>query len=222
MLSNKKLLSHTLLLGLWMFSYSPITLSTEFKGITELSSRNFKDLKIDGAATLNSISVDALTVTGALNFNQLKVANKTEISGATSGENGRFQDLIIHGTFWGAKIQIENLEVDKETALEDFKITGNTNIHAPLKAKNGSFNNIDSAETPIALYNVTVNNIHVKMKQRSQNNTDENKTNNNEVKLAGNTIVSGNITFESGDGIVFIRDKTASLKGKIIGGKLKE
>lgn len=195
MVLNKKSLSFSVALMVGML-YSTITFSTHFTGPTELTSQQFKDL----------------TVQGPLNFNGLQVQNKTEIFGPFSGENGVFNDLMVHGTCWGAKIQINHLEVDSETALEDFKVSGNVNIHAPLKAKNGRFNNIDAAQTPIALYNVTVNNITIKGKQNDIH----------EVKLAGNTVVSGNITFESGNGIVFIRDKTAILKGKIIGGHLKE
>lgn len=203
---NKKPLSPILMLALGLFSYSSMTFGTDFTGPTNLSSQEFKEL----------------TVNGSLNFNQLKVKDKTEISEACSGEKGEFGKLIIHGTFWGSKIQVEDLEVDNETALEDFKISGNTTIHAPLKAKNGSFNNINAAELPIALYNVAVNNITVKKSQKTKKeNTSDENTLNNELKLAGNTVVSGNITFESGDGIVFIRDKTAVIKGKIIGGKLK-
>jgi hypothetical protein len=205
-----------------MLSYSSITLGTDFIGPTVLSAQAFQALNIQGSATLSSITAHTLTITGPLNFKQLQVKNKTEISGATSGENGEFNNLIIHGTFWGSKIQIENLEVDQETVLEDFKISGDTTIDAPLKAKNGSFNNINATETPIALYNVTVNSILVKNKKNKQDSIDNDNTKSNEVKLAGNTVVSGNITFESGDGLVFIRDKTAVLKGKIIGGKLKE
>lgn len=207
MLLNKKLLSPTLVLTLGMLSYSSMTLGTDFTGPTELSSQKFKELNVQGP----------------LNFKKLTVNNKTEITGNCSGENGKFSDLLIHGTFWGSNIQIKNLEVDKETALENFKISGNVNIHAPLKAKNGTFNNINAAEIPIALYNVKVNNIRVSAKQQDkQSKSKDDNPENNELKLAGNTVVSGDITFESGDGVVFIRDKTAKLKGKIIGGKLRE
>jgi hypothetical protein len=89
----------------------------------------------------------------------------------------------------------------------------------------GSFKDINTVQTPIALYDVTVNNIHVKKDSgwvRADNPKSEGYGQNNEIKLAGKTIVHGNITFESGDGVVYIRDKTAQFKGKVIGGKIKE
>ena len=207
--------------SLGFLSYSPLSDATVFTGPTELSSQEFKELNINGPSKLHGIQAESLTIRGPLDFNQLKVKGETEISGPCSGENGEFANVVIHGTFWGSKIKIENLHVDGEVALENFKINGNVNINGPLKAKNGSFNNIDTVYTPIALYNVTVNNIRIK-KDSDRNSDDNANSNNNEIKLAGNTIVSGNITFESGDGVVFIRDKTAQLKGKIIGGKIKE
>lgn len=206
--------------GFGILSYSSILMASTFTGPTDLSSQEFKELVISGTAKLNEIKADSLTVRGPLNFNQLKIKGDTEISGPCSGEEGEFNNLAIHGTFWGSKIKIENLKVDGDVTIEDFKISGNVNINGPLKAKNGSFNDINTVNTPVALYNVQVNNITVK---KDHGNTKDNANeDNNQIKLAGNTIVSGDITFESGDGIVFIRDKTAQLKGKIIGGKIKE
>lgn len=205
--------------GLGILSYSSILDATDFNGPTELSSKEFKDLNINGPSRLSEIKADSLTIKGPLNFNKLRVKGKAEFSGAVSGEEGEFTNLAIHGTLWGSKIKIDNLHVDGDVSIEDFQITGKVDINGPLKAKNGSFNNITTVETPVALYNVTVNNIFVKQDTDKNRNA---KDDSNEVKLAGNTVVSGDITFESGDGVVFIRDKTAKLKGKIIGGKLKE
>lgn len=204
--------------------YSSIVEANTYNGPTELSSQTFKELIINGPANLNKIKADSLTVKGLFNFSQLKVKGDTEISGPTSGEEGEFANVIIHGSFWGSKIKVANLDVDGDVTIEDFKISGNVNINGPLKAKKGSFNDINAVNTPIALYDVTVNNITVKKDNNKDSNTNAKSDdgNSNEIKLAGNTIVSGNITFESGDGIVFIRDKTAQLKGKIIGGKIKE
>lgn len=199
--------------ALGMLSHGSIALATTFNGQTELSAQTFKELEINGSARLSEIRANSLTVKGSLDFKRLNVTGDTKVLGACSGEESDFKNLAIQGTFWGAKIRIVNLQVDGEVAIEDFTLNGEVNIKGPLKAKNGSFNNIDAVNAPIALYNVTVNNINVKK---------DNTNNRNEVKLAGNTVVSGNITFESGEGIVFIRDKTAQLKGKVIGGKIKE
>lgn len=217
-------LFNTALCLLGIFSCSSIALAAPFNGPTDLSAQEFKELIINGPSTLNKIKAESLSINGPLNFNQLRVIDgESKISGPTSGEDGEFKDLVIHGSFWGTRLKIENLHVDGEVTIEDFKISGNVDVNGPLKAKNGSFNNINSVQIPVALYNVNVNNINVKKKNSSDNNRDTETNNpNNEVKLAGNTIVSGDITFESGNGVVFIRDKTAQLKGKVIGGKIRE
>lgn len=215
----------TIAIAISLLSNSSIIMADTFNGPTELSSQDFKDLNINGPANLSKITADSLTVRGPLNFTKVTVKGKTEIAGPTSGDEGDFKDVLIHGTFWGSKFNMANLHVDGDVTIENFKITGKVTINGPLKAKNGSFNNIETVNTPVALYNVNVNNITVnnnRKKDSDKNTKDDNTDNSNVVKLAGNTVVSGNITFESGNGIVFIRDKTAQLKGKVIGGKIKE
>lgn len=211
--------------SLAILTWGFIAEATTLNGPTELSSQEFKELNINGPSTLHAIQADSLTVNGPLNFIKLKVKGKIEVSGPCSGVDGEFLDVVVHGPFEGTKISAENLNVDGPVALEDFNIKGDLNINGPLKAKVGSFKDINTVQTPVALYDVTVNNIHVKKDSgfvSANNPKSEGYGQNNEIKLAGKTIVSGNITFESGDGVVFIRDKTAQLKGKIIGGKIKE
>lgn len=196
-----------------------------FNGPIELSTQEFKDLNINGPATLHAIKADSLNVRGPFDFISVKVKGKTEISGPFTGTDGEFTDIVVHGPFQGTKISANNLHVDGPAAIEDFKITGNVSINGPLKAKVGSFKDITTVNTPVALYDVTVNTIQVK--KDSGKITDDPINNegygkNNEIKLAGKTIVNGNITFESGDGVVFIRDKTAQFKGKVIGGTIKQ
>lgn len=205
-------------------SYIPFTYATTFNGATDISSQEFKELVINGPGKLNQIKADSYINNGPVNFTRLKVNGKTKISGPTSGEEGEFKDLIIHGAFWGSKVKIDNLTVDGEVALEDFQVNGNVNVNGPLKAKNGSFNNINAAYAPVALYNVKVNNITIKKESRKNRNDSSSNENdeNNQIKLAGNTKVTGTITFESGNGVVFIRDKTAEFNGKVIGGKIKK
>lgn len=207
-----------------ILSYSSIAKATDFNGPTELSTQEFKDLNINGPATLRAIKTGSLTVHGPLNFTQITIKGKTEISGPCSGVDGDFADVVVHGTFDGTKVKTNDLHVDGPVTLEDFKITGNVNINGPLKAKLGSFKDINTVALPVQLYDITVNNIYVKKDQDrdGNSNTTNNSEGKNEIKLAGKTIVSGNITFESGDGVVYIRDKTAQLKGKVIGGKIRE
>lgn len=206
------------------FSSYCIADPTTFNGPTELYSQTFKDLLINGPSKLDGINADSLTINGPLNFTALKIKGKTEISGTFSGEDAELSDVVIHGPFEGSKIIAKNLQVDGDVTLEDFKIDGNVNINGPLKAKNGSFKDINSVYAPIAFYSVTLNNINVKKTNHQDggdNTNSDDNTNNYEIKLAGNTVINGNITFESGKGVVFIRDKTAQLKGKVIGGTVK-
>lgn len=211
-----------LLACLGLFPYSTTTLADTFNGPTELSSQEFKELTINGPARLNKIKAGTLTVNGPINFNELKVSGDTKVEGPFSGEDGEFSNLLVRGPFWGSKLKLKNLKVEGDAALEDFSITGNIDVNGPLKVKNGSCHDISSAHTPIALYNVKVNNINVKKNSDTDKSSETNASDTNEIKLAGDTVVSGNITFDSGDGIVFIRDKTVQFKGKIIGGKLKD
>lgn len=228
----------TMITALVLLSSHSTAFADNFTGPTDLSSKDFKDLNINGNSNLNQISADSLTVKGPLNFSRIKIKGDTNVEGATSGEEADFNNLAVRGSFWATKVEIQNLKVDGEAALENFKVRGKVDINGPLKAKNGDFfKDINAAHTPIALYNVTVDNINVKnsspgdvdynntSKTGNTSNTNTNGNTNNDdnvVKLAGNTVVNGNITFESGNGIVFIRDKTVQFKGKVIGGKIQQ
>lgn len=208
-----------------VFPWSFIAEAATENNPVELSTQEYKKLKVSGPTTLHAIRTDSLYVNGSLSFIQVVVNQKAEVLGPCSGVDGEFSDLDIHGPFDGTTIKTGNLTVNGPTAIEDFKITGNVNINGPLKAKVGSFMDISSVQTPIALYDVTVDNIHVKKDSgwvRADNPLSEGYGQNNEIKLAGKTIVYGDITFESGNGVVFLRDKTAQFKGKVIGGVVKE
>lgn len=225
---NPKVSLLTILCGsLGLFCYNGIVeaKNSTFNGPVELSGQEFQELNINGPSTLHAIKADSLDVKGPLEFIKLKINGKTEVNGPSRGNDGEFGALVVHGPFEVTKFVADSLSVDGPVALEDFKITGNVSINGPLKAKVGSFNDINTVNTPVALYDVNVNNITVKKDSGKISNdavNNEGYGKNNEVKLAGKTVVSGNITFESGDGIVYIRDKTAQLKGKVIGGKVKQ
>lgn len=211
--------------SLALLACSVIAETTALNGPIELSSQDFETLTINGPATFHAIKADAVSVNGPLDFIKLKVNGKTNVSGPFTGVDGQFSDIIVHGPFEGTKIEADSLYIEGPVALLDFEIKGDVTINGPLKAKVGRFKNINTVQTPVALYDVTVNNINVKKDSgwvRPDNPKSEGYGQNNEIKLAGKTVVLGDITFESGEGVVFIRDKTAQLKGKVIGGKIRK
>ncbi len=93
------------------------------------------------------------------------------------------------------------MSIDLMYALENVKITG------PLNAKRSQFKDITVAGASI-LEDVSVDNITF--------NKDKTLT------LSGKTTVSGNITFESGNGEVIIKGDNVKIKGQIKGGELKK
>lgn len=182
-----------------------------FDGPTTLSSQEFETLTINGPADLDRVKSNTLTVNGPLKFNEVKISAKTEVSGPSKGEEGKFGNVMINGPFEASKVKCDNLVVKGPVSLTKFTINGDTHIEGPLEAKKGTFNDIKSVTPPVLLQDIDIKNITIKKPSNGKDDT---------LTLSGETTVSGNITFESGNGKVIMKDKDSTIKGKIIGGQL--
>src|SRR5260221_14188020 len=85
--------------------------ATTFNGITELSDKTFKDLVINGPATLTKIKADKLTVNGPLTFQEIEVSGNTEFSGPVKGTEAHFENLTVTGSIEADKMSCKNLTV---------------------------------------------------------------------------------------------------------------
>jgi hypothetical protein len=207
MLFNLNLLSFCFIITLGSFNFAGAEV---FFGNTRLNSNTYEQLTLNGPSDLQDIKTKSLTANGSLRFQNLEVTNEAIFNGSVSGENGIFDRLTIHGALEGRHIIIKTLEAWGPVSLTDSKIEGNVKIIGPLSATKSHLNDITVAGSS-SLEDVSVNNIFFNK-----------KSNKKTLTLSGNTVVSGNITFESGQGEVIVSGDNVKIQGKIKGGELKK
>jgi hypothetical protein len=172
-----------------------------FRGPTELNDKDFDDLTITGSANLKDIKAKTLKIDGPTKFHDLEVTESANINGPVGGsEDGKFKNLTIQGP---ADM--------KDVIVEDFEVKGHTTVMGPLSAKDGKFKDVTITSSEISLEHVSVNNILIKK------GGDKTET----VIIGGDSEINGNITFESGAGIVMIDRNKNKFKGSITGGTEK-
>lgn len=178
-----------------------------FTGSTSLKSKTYEQLTLYGPSDLQDIKATSLSVEGPLTFQKLEISGKASVNGPVKGDEGKFDQLVIRGPFEAKNIKGRTLDTWGPVSLTDANITGNVKITGPLKAKRSQFKDIAVAGSS-SLEDVSVDNITF--------NKDKTLT------LSGKTIVSGNITFESGNGEVIVKGDNVIIKGQIKGGELKK
>lgn len=220
----------------------------KFMGVTALEKQNLQDASFMGPTELKEITAKSLFVTGTLHFNNLKVEKTTEIFGpVTNSDHGVFNSLIITGPFAAKNIACSKLEVTGPVNVTDFQVSGeatiigslkvgkstfqnltvtgpskvekstfqNLTITGPLKAEKSTIQNLTITADKIVLEDVKIKDIIVKKNQ------EEKQEKKQVLDLKGETIVEGNITFESGKGVVE-QGSEVKIQGKIKGATLEK
>lgn len=170
---------------------------------------------IAGNAKLEKASYESLTIAGELDFNNLTIEKNLTVSSSANGNSLKCNKFIVNGSFTGKNIQAQNGEVNgalscNEASIDNdlivngslsgkgIKVSGKTKVDGNLDASKSCFSNIETAAFRVTLKNSKAMNIFVKKtKHESQR-----------IYLEGKTIIEGNITFESGNGKVFISKET--------------
>lgn len=164
-----------------------------FMGVTTLEKQNLKEASFMGPTDLKEITAKSLSVMGPLHFNHLKVEKAAEIFGPVSNsEFGTFGSLFITGPFVAKNVTCSKLEVTGPVDVTDIQVSGATTIIGPLRAVKSTFENITITSDQVTLEDSKTKDIIV------EKNEDKKQV----LNLKGKTIVEGNITFESGKGIV--------------------
>lgn len=179
---------------LFMACATTCTINAEiFNGPTVLREKSFDELEINGPADLKHVRAKSLIVKGPLKFHRIEIDGKTSVTGPMSGLEGKFEDVTVDGPFRAKRLKIGTLDVTGPTNLARFTFSGDAKIKGPLDAKHGHFQNLtagsDEGGSSVSLYNITADDIHINKGKKEEILT-----------LAGKTVVSGKITFESGKG----------------------
>ena len=192
----KTLASFILSLSCAMVLSSAVTLSTFGcpKDKHQKESNQHKAIKVSGAADFSNAHFKSLSVNGALDLNNSKVDERIKVHGAASLN----------------KVQVGSVKVYGALHAKGVVVHGTAKIAGALVAHNSKFQDIKISTVECALENTTTKNIVFE--------TDSHKKQ-QKLVLKGKTVINGDITFESENGEVIL-DKTSTIKGKIIGGKI--
>ncbi|MGC2310335.1 MAG: hypothetical protein WA432_01785 [Candidatus Babeliaceae bacterium] len=138
---------------------------------------------------------DNVTVNGSFTGEKLTLKKSLEVNGSGTLKNSKiFGPLHVNGS-----IDFDNVTVNSQSTING-SIDTNKSSFEKLIALSGDGSFKDSQLTEIL----------VKKPTKEQKNT---------LYLSGTTCVSGDITFESGKGKVYLSDE-AHIKGKVIGGEI--
>lgn len=169
---------------------------TNYFGPTSLQNETHPRLSIMGPATLDNVTV----------------TEGTTVHGPATLRNSRFHSLEVLGLLNGTNISSQSLTVKGPTSLSNVTVKGDTSIMGPFVADEGSFQDITVAADEITFKDVQVQNLYIQ-----QNHPDHPKP--QTLNLEGNSIISGDITFEGKKGVVKIKNENVSISGKITGGE---
>ncbi len=207
----------------WMMGIYPIGfLSKIWKAVTG---------EVNGAATYTDTTLEELrTVNGACTANKTKIKKNMSVSG-----HAKLEDSHLYGTFTGAgtleavnTIFEKKVDVSGSVEAKESTFKGHITVKGTLTASRSIFNDIvhvrgglifsDDTEAKDIIVEGDIN-----LRDSHVNNITVESLRKGKVILRGkNTKVHGSITFESGEGVVYLDDQIALDKNQVHGGIIKE
>ncbi len=149
---------------------------------------------VHGSTNLEHQLYKSLTINGKADLEDIKVTNNLIVKGALEAEDCIFNNVTVHG----------------KVSVEDTKVSGVMKILGTADFEECDLQHVEIASKEIELEECNVTSIVVKETSDNQ-----------QLVILDDTSVSGNITFEKGDGLVEVKG-TSEVKGKIIGGSVKK
>jgi len=199
--------------------------ANQFNGNVKLENSAMTDVNIEGSADLKNMTMRSLKINGDVHFANLKVTDKCTINGSGKGDDVFCHDIILHGSFTtqnlrtfsmvvhgnlsGNDIAItNNLIIDGALDCQTINVSGYTQIYGEMNVSGSTFNDIILTTQKSTITNSNAGNITIKAEQNHRAAQ--------QLILKGDTIITGNIVFESGNGELHL-DKEVTVKGQIYG-----
>ncbi len=196
-------------------------------GDLNLDHANLDHVTVNGNAKLTDSKFQSLHVHGHLKFSQVGIADTLVVNGSAEGNGLRCRSAKIDGAlevdkFTAEKAHIsgafigndtiihQNMTVDGELDGRHMTVDGQAIVHGKLNLENSDFHTIEVSSDYCLLQNTRAT--HIIFKHMKSGRVQK-------LILNGQTIISGDIDFETGSGEVIL-DQQAVIKGKITGGKI--
>lgn len=161
-------------------------------GVTE---EHADKMIVNGFANLEHTSYVSLIINGSADLEDIKVSKKLQVNGSLEAEECTLNDVSVNGS-----VEFENC-----------KISGTTTINGSAKFEDCDVKKVEVASSQVKFDESKVSSITMKK------HTD--LLGGSQKVLLDDTIVSGDVTFEQGDGTVVL-EGSSKIKGKVVGGKI--
>lgn len=195
-----------------LLSFNTIGHAQTFYGPTHLKDQKFDSLSIFGPADLTKVTADSITVNGALAFDDLTVQKKLEVFGPAEGKNSNVGEIVVAGPLQLEGCKVKSFNVAGPFRAKQLIVENASTFIGPFEVLDSQLQDLSITADKASFANTQVKNIVMK-----KNNDPQDQ----EISLSGTSVVTGNITFESGKGKVTVAN-TAKIKGKINGGTLSQ
>lgn len=160
-----------------------------------------------GSKNFDRTTIENKNIIGPVSLNKTK-GESISVTGSVKGSDIVFGTIACVGSVKLSSSKIANLDVVGLVKISDCEISGEILIVGMLKAKNSHMHNISITASLVELDNSKAKNITIK----KQSEANQMQT----LVLKGNTVVDGDIIFESGQGIVE-KASTVKMNGSISG-----
>ena len=179
----------------------------DYFGVTHLANQKLTQVTVYGPADFSKIHADSITVKGTFAFDNLSIQNKLESHGPTEGKNSEIGNLVVYGPLQLDHCIVNSIDMAGPFQAKYITVSKNSVFRGPFSALGCHLQNITLLTDGAVFDDSDIKSITMKKNDDPKEQI---------VTLKGKTIVSGDITFESGKGKVII-ENPAKLEGKIIG-----
>lgn len=178
-------------------------------GPVDLSFKFYDNLTVKGAAKLKLVKASSLDIQGPLEFSRLAISGDAKVAGAVHGVKGTFGKLTVNGPVSTDQVICGDLWVKGAVTVTSLIVNNQAEIEGPLNARHSKFKTLIIKADTIVLDEVEVETLSILKGSQKQ-----------VVTLKGHTVISGDVTFESGEGTLEV-DKEALIKGTVKGATTK-
>lgn len=196
-----------------------------------IKGETLKDASFVGSTNLTDVKAKELSVLGRLEFHNLTVEQDADIAGPiTKSDKGTFADLSVLGTFEASNITCKNLDVAGTVNVAGLTVNGAASVVGSLTLKTpkdphkfpNKLQNLDISAEDISLKDTAIEGdiiVHTSLKNKAFKWLGKEKK--QVLHLLGKTTLKGNVTFESGEGIIE-QGPEVKIDGKITGATVKK
>lgn len=150
---------------------------------------------VHGFANLEHNAYISLNVNGSANLKDVKISQELHVNGSLKAEDCNLKDVTVHGS----------------GSFEECKASGLVQVLGAALFEDCNLKNVEVTSMSVKFEECKVSSIVMKKHSLITSSSQQ-------VVLNG-TVVSGDVTFEQGNGIVVLKDG-AKVKGKVVGGKI--